>query len=175
MPASVLVAYCTRSGSTSEVAEAIGIALRDAGLVADVAPLHQILSLTGKTALVLGAPLYIGRLPGEFHTFVRHHRERLAGLHPWCFVLGPTRDRPQDFDAARHQAEKQLSRYTWLEPADLHIFGGRWNTRSLPFPFSLALHLPGNPLSKIPAEDIRDWAAIREWATDIAHHILPAA
>jgi menaquinone-dependent protoporphyrinogen oxidase len=175
MPASVLIAYATRSGSTGEVAEAIGAVLRDAGLFADVAPAHEVLSLAGKSALILGAPLYVGRLPREFHAFVRLHRERLSSLRPWCFVLGPTRSRPEDFGAARAQAEKQLDRYAWLHPADLHIFGGRWNAQSIPFPFSVARHLPGNPLDKIPGSDLRDWTEIRQWASGIAHQLLPAA
>ena len=73
------------------------------------------------------------------------------------------------------QAERQLAQYPRLHPADLHVFGGRWSTASLPFPFSLMRRLPGNPMSKIPAQDIRDWAAIREWATEIAKQIRPAA
>ena len=77
----------------------------------------------------------------------------------------------KDFDAARNQATKQLGRYPWLRPVDLHVFGGKWNMNTLPFPFSLIGRLP----AKIPAEDIRDWAAIKEWATEIARQIKPAA
>ena len=175
MPAPVLVAYATRGGSTAEVAEAIAKTLREAGLAADVAPAGEVVSLNAKAAVVVGAPLYVGRFPREFHVFLGRHRERLVAIRPWVFVLGPTHNRPDDFSAARKQAEEQLRRHQWLRPAAVEVFGGRWNPKNLPFPFSLALRLPGNPLAKIPAEDVRDWDAIRAWALNIAREILPAA
>ena len=85
------------------------------------------------------------------------------------------KNEPRDFESARRQAEKQLSRYPWLHSAELHIFGGRWSMQHLPFRFSLVRRLPGNPLGRIAAEDIRDWAAIREWSLAIASQIRPAA
>ena len=175
MQSSVLIAYSTRSGSTAEVAQAIAAALQDAGVPAEVLPVAQVNSLAGREAVILGAPLYMGRFPKEFHQFLRLHHEALHGMHPWLFVLGPTRNQPKDFEGSRSQAEKQLSDYPWLHPADLHIFGGRWNTQNLPFPFSLMLRIPGNPLGKVPAEDIRNWEEIREWSRGIARRIRPAA
>jgi menaquinone-dependent protoporphyrinogen IX oxidase len=98
----------------------------------------------------------------------------LQELRPWCFVLGPTRREQKDFDAARKQSIKQLGRYPWLRLAEVHIFGGRWNVNTIPFPFSLVRRLPGNPLAKIPSEDIRDWTKIQDWGTSIARQIHPA-
>ena len=175
MKSSVLIAFATRSGTTAEVAEAIATAMKESGVPAEILAVSQVNSLTGREALILGAPLYIGRFPKEFRRFLRVHRDALSTMRPWLFVLGPTRNEPKDFEAARKQAEKQLAQYPRLHPADLHVFGGRWSTASLPFPFSLMKRLPGNPLSKIPADDIRDWAAIRAWATGIAKQISPAA
>lgn len=171
----VLVAYSTRSGSTEEVARAVGIALREAGLDADVLPMPSVNSVEGYAALVLGAPLYIGSFPKTFRPFLARHHAALCVSHPWLFVLGPTRDLESDFAAARKQAEKQLARDSWLHPVELRIFGGCWNPATLPFPFSLARRLPGSPLSKIPAADIRDWLAIHAWAESIAQQIKPAA
>jgi len=175
MQSSVLIAYATRGGSTAEVAQAVAAAMQEAGVPAEVLPVNQINTLTGREAVILGAPLYIGHFPREFHQFLRLHHEALHHMHPWLFVLGPTRNVPKDFEGARTQAEKELSHYAWLHPADLHIFGGRWNTQDLPFPFSLIRRIPGNPLGKIPAQDIRDWVAIREWSLGIVRRIRPAA
>src|SRR6266700_5367071 len=69
MSALVLVAYATRGGSTGEVAQAIGAALEEAGVTAEVLPVSEVESLAGKTAVILGAPLYIGSFPREFHQF----------------------------------------------------------------------------------------------------------
>ncbi len=175
MLSSVLIAFATRSGTTAEVAEAIAATMLEAGVPAEIQAVSQVNSLAGREALILGAPLYMGRFPKEFQQFLRLHRDELSTTHPWFYVLGPTRNEPKDFDAARRQAEKQLARYPQIHPADLHVFGGRWSTASLPFPFSILKRLPCNPLNKIPADDIRDWAAIRAWATGIAKQIRPAA
>jgi menaquinone-dependent protoporphyrinogen oxidase len=175
MLSSVLIAFATRSGATAEVAEAMAAAMQEAGVSAEILPVSQVTSLTGREAVILGTPLYVGRFPSDFREFLRLHRDALSTMRPWFFVLGPTRNDPKDFEGARRQAERQLSHYPRLRPADLHIFGGRWSTASLPFPFNLLRRLPGNPLSKIPQEDIRDWAAIRQWATSIAEQIRRAA
>ena len=175
MPASVFVVYATRSGSTGEVAQAIGASVRKSGLAAGVAHVSQVDSVPRMTEVILGAPLYMGQFPKEFHRFLARHRGALEILKPWCFVLGPTRTNPRDFEAARHQAVKQLARYMWFCPADVHVFGGRWDPKTLPFPFSLIRRLPGHPLEKIPAADVRDWAEIDEWAAGIARQIKTAA
>lgn len=173
MSASILIAYTTRSGSTKEVAESISATLRDAGFWPDVMPMHEVTSLEGRSAVILGAPLYIGSFPKELHQFFARLRDPLRAAHPWFFVLGPVSDKPADFDAARTQAGKQLRRYPWFKPAEIHIFGGRWSTASLPFPMSLLTHLPA--MKKIPPADVRDWAAIRTWTLGIAQQIKPAA
>lgn len=175
MPSPTLVAYATRSGSTAEVAESIASALREAGLSADVAPVHQVESLQGTTALILGAPLYMGKLPKDFHQFLALHRSALTLLRPWCFVLGPTQSKPADFVEARKEAEREFALYPWLRLADLQILGGRWDVKLLPFPFSIARRLPFCPLDKVPASDIRDWNAIHVWGLAIAAQIKHAA
>lgn len=137
--------------------------------------MREVQSLAEWPAVIVGAPLYIGRFPDEFHEFLARHLEVLALRRPWCFVLGPTRTVAADFLAAQKQAETQLARYPWFRPASLKIFGGRWGLEHLTFPFSLVRHLPVSLLSKIPPADIRDWTAIREWAQEVARHIKPAA
>ncbi|MDR3454145.1 MAG: flavodoxin domain-containing protein [Rhodoferax sp.] len=175
MSASIQIAYATRSGSTAEVAESIAATLREVGLWADLAAVGKVESLQGTTALILGAPLYMGKFPRDFHWFLGHHRSALTHLHPFCFVLGPTRPESADFEEARKQAEQEFAHYQWLHLAGLQVFGGRWDVNLLPFPFSLARRLPFNPLAKVPGEDIRDWSAIHDWSLTIAAQIKPAA
>ena len=175
MTAPVLVSYATRSGSTAEVAEAVGAALHAEGILADVLPMQSVQSLEGRASLILGAPLYIGRFPREFHQFVELHQPALKTLRPWVFVLGPTRSVPADFEAASHQAAKQLERYGWLHPAEVHILGGRFDVRLMPSPFSFINRLPIPALSRIPTTDIRDWVEIRAWSRAVALQIKSAA
>src|SRR6266567_5141091 len=111
MRSSVLIAYATRAGSTSEVAEAIAAEMQEASVAAEVLPVSQVTSLAGREAVILGAPIYIGRFPKEFHEFIHLHQEALCTMRPWLFVLGPIKNNPQEFVGAQKQAERQLGRH----------------------------------------------------------------
>lgn len=171
----LLVTYTTRGGSTAEVAEALGEGLRSGGVMVEVQPMRYVESLQDWTAIILGAPLYMGRFPRELHRFLADHCDAIQALRCWFFVLGPTENTLKDFDAARQQAEQQLAKYPWFQPAELRILGGRFDIQHLPFPYSLLRHLPFLPMNKFPSSDIRDWPAIRTWGQAIARKIKPAA
>jgi menaquinone-dependent protoporphyrinogen oxidase len=177
MEPSVLVAYVTRSGSTGEVAEAVAKTMNEAGVRAEAKPMTEIESIADGQPLILGTALYVGHLPKEFHQFVDRFRLQLSQVRPWVFVLGPTENDPKHFSAAEEQARKELSKHPWLYPADMLVLGGKWDpqTVKVSFPFSLVLKFPGNPLSKVPASDIRDWEWIRTWAKAIADRLNAAA
>ena len=87
----VLVVYATRYGSTQEVAERVAETLRENGLQVDVKPARQVRALEGYRAVVLGAPLYIGRWLKDAHRFLARHQEGLAQRPVAVFALGPTR------------------------------------------------------------------------------------
>jgi len=115
----------------------------------------------------------MGGFPGVVHRFLSHNRAALATTPPWFFVLGPIEVKPEQFDTARSQAEKQLARYGWLKIAELQIFGGRFDINRMPFPFSLARYLPAFPAKDIPPSDVRDWAAICAWGASIHQPAQP--
>jgi menaquinone-dependent protoporphyrinogen oxidase len=175
MPAPILIAYSTRAGSTAEVANVIAEVLRDAQLTVEVARMRDLKTLSRYSAVILGAPLYMGQMPGELHRFVNRFPVQL-GAHPqWFFVLGPIRGKPEEFSKAGEQTEKQLKRYAWIQPLETKILGGRFDVDHMPFPFSLARRLPAFPAKDVPPADIRDWKDIRAWASLIARQIQPAA
>jgi menaquinone-dependent protoporphyrinogen oxidase len=175
MPATILVAYATRTGSTGEVAEAIAEVMRDAQLSVEVARMKDIKKLGRYSAIVLGAPLYLGQMPGELHRFLSRFPNQL-GAHPqWLFVLGPIEDKPEEFSRAGDQTEKQLKKYAWVKPLEIKILGGRFDIDHMPFPFSLARRLPAFPIKDVLPTDIRDWKDIRAWAAAIARQLQPAA
>jgi menaquinone-dependent protoporphyrinogen oxidase len=85
------------------------------------------------------------------------------------FALGPTHD-PHDEEEwrdSRAQLDKALAKFPWLRPVALELFGGKYDPTRLRFPINL---LAG----KEPATDIRDWTAIRAWASDLATELAPA-
>lgn len=171
----VLVAYSTRTGSTAEVAEVIAEVLREAQLPVEVARMRDIKTLGQCGAAILGTPLYMGGMPSEMHKFLRRYRDRLAGLSTWVFVLGPVQGKPEEFNTAGEQAAKQLAQSPWFQPVEVKILGGRFDVNRMPFPFSLARHLPAFPAKDMHPSDIRDWNDIRSWAAAVARLIQPAA
>ena len=167
MSGSILVAYATRYGSTQEVAEEVAAALRDAGLGADVAPAGRVRTLEGHGAVVLGAPLYIGRWLKDARRFLARHREALADRPVAVFTLGPTREGDEEWQGVRAQLDNQLAKVPWLAPVSTELFGGKYDPATLRFPDSLLARVPASPLHQMPASDVRDWTAIRAWAKDL--------
>jgi menaquinone-dependent protoporphyrinogen oxidase len=163
MSTAVLVGYATRYGSTREVAEAIAATLRECGLVAELQPMREVRSLAGYSALVLGAPLYMFRWHKDARRFLSRHRKAITERQVAIFALGPVHD-PDDeneWHDSRAQLEKELAKYPWLAPLAVDVFGGKYDPDNLRWPINL---LAGNE----PATDIRDWKAIRAWASELA-------
>jgi len=173
MKPEVLIAYCTRSGATAEVAQAIGRTVNEAGLAAQVKAIADVQSIAPGTEVVLGAAIYIGHFPREFHRFLSRFEVELAKVRPWIFVLGPTEKERKQFAAAEEQARKELGRHPSLHAGDMRVLGGKFDPAhlNLPFPMSLIQKLPANPMKKMPVSDIRDWEWIRRWAEAIAEEI----
>jgi menaquinone-dependent protoporphyrinogen oxidase len=172
MPASVLVGYATRYGSTQEVAELIAQVLREAGLQVDVQAVKNVRSIEKYTAFVLGAPLYIGALLKEMQRFLVSHSEGLKSRPVWFFALGPLNDDEKGKPDARQQLENALAKYSWLSPAGIQLFVGKYDPKKLRFPDSLLGTLPASPLYQKPLSDLRNWPEIRAWASSLAVKIL---
>lgn len=169
MSASILVAYATRYGSTQQVAETIAAALRDAGLAVDLKPAREARALDGYGAVVLGAPLFMFHWHKDAHRFLSRHRAALEQRPLAIFALGPVHD-PYDeaeWQSSHEQLDKELARYAWLKPVALEMFGGKYDPAKLRFPLKMFA-------GEVPPSDIRDWAAIREWASHLAERLEPA-
>jgi len=170
MPDSVLLAYATSYGSTQEVADAVAAALRDQGLAVDVRPMREVATLEGYSAAVLGAPLYMFRWHKDARRFLSRHGGALGKLATAVFALGPFHEDEKEFREAREQLDKELARHPGFTPAAVAVFGGTFDPAKLRFPFAL---VPA--LKQMPANDIRDWSAIREWAAALPEKLRPSS
>jgi menaquinone-dependent protoporphyrinogen oxidase len=166
MSDSILIAYATRYGSTQEVAERIAATLRGGGLAVDVQPVKQVRTLKGYRAVVVGAPLYIGSWLKDAQRFLTQNQAVLEKLPVAIFSLGPTRAN-EGMVEVRASLDAQMSKYPWLKPVAVELFGGKYDPAKLRFPDTLLNALPASPLHGAPASDIRDWDAIRAWANTL--------
>ena|SRR5258708_987796 len=164
----VLVTFATRYGSTADTARAIAQTLRDRGLAVELQPIRSVASLEPYSAVVLGAALYMGRLHKDARRFLLANRAVLAKIPVALFVSGPVHKDEKEWTGARQQLEKELKNFSWLTPVAQQIVGGKFDPADLGFLFKL---IPA--LRKMPASDVRDWCAIRAWASDLAATLQP--
>jgi menaquinone-dependent protoporphyrinogen oxidase len=172
MKIKVLVAYASKYGSTQEVAEAVAATLREGGLAVDLQPMRKVRTLAEYGAVVLGAPLYIGRWHKDAHNFLSRHREALTQRPVAFYTLGPTSKDEKEWQGVRAQLDQELAKYPWLKPVALELFGGKYDPAKLRFPDSLIASLPASPLHNAPASDVRHWTTIRIWASNLAPKLL---
>jgi menaquinone-dependent protoporphyrinogen oxidase len=149
----VLIAYATKHGSTHEVAEFVAAHLADIGVEAHTLPAHRVRSLDEYRAVVLGAPLYMGRWHSDARAFLRRFSSELGTRPLAVFALGPVEDAPKQWEGAREQLYRSLMHVPGVEPVTVGLFGGAIVPETLHFPFS-----------HMPAGDLRDWDAVRDWA-----------
>src|SRR5262245_25525829 len=156
MKGPILVAYASRYGSTQEVAETIGVTLREHGLRADVRPAAEFEDLGEYGGIVLGGGIYMGRWHRDARGFVKHFARELGDLPVALFALGPVDDKPEPVAGAEKQFRNALDKLP-VEPISTRLFGGVIDPQKLRF-----------PLNRMPAADIRDWGEVRSWAGELA-------
>ena len=156
MAIDVLVAYATKHGTTEEVAETVAEELRGLGLEVELAELRKVRDLDGYRAVVIGAPLYMGRWHADARKFLKRHRKALEELPVAVFALGPLKNTEEQVAGSRKQLDKALALAPELRPATVEVFVGAVDPSKLRFPFN-----------KMAAEDNRDWDTIRAWARSL--------
>jgi len=162
MPKSILLGYATVYGSTREVAEVIAACLSEHGQNANLQLLKDVRSLSGYQAVVIGAPLIMYRWHKDALRFLSRYRKNLAELPVAIFALGPVKEphNEKEWQDSRAQLDKELAKFPWLKPIDMVMFGGKFDPAALRFPLNKFA-------GKEPASDARDWAAIRNWASNL--------
>lgn len=158
-PLAVLFAYATSYGSTRDVAETAAAELREGGTKVDVRSAREVRTLEGYGAVVLGAPLIMFAWHRDARRFLTQNRKALERIPVAVFALGPTHE-PHDEEEwrnSRAQFDRALAAFGWFHPVARPVFGGKYDPTKLSF---LIRMMAGD----IPASDLRNWAAIRNWA-----------
>jgi menaquinone-dependent protoporphyrinogen oxidase len=158
----VLVGYASGYGSTQEVAEAVAETLGECGIAVDLQLMRDVRTLAGYQAVVLGAPLFMFHWHKDALHFLSRHRESLVERPVAVFALGPVHE-PHDeeeWQSSSAQLDKELAKYPWFKPVSIEMFGGKYDPEKLRFPIKMFA-------GKEPASDLRDWEAIRLWASSL--------
>ncbi len=160
----VLVAYATKYGATEEIAERIGLALGKAGVAAEVLAVDKVADVTAYTAVVVGSAVYIGGWRKEAAKFLEENEEALATRPVWLFSSGPTGegDPVEQMDGWTFP-DKLKPVAARIQPREIVVFHGDVDVEKLNF---MERFMIKNV--KAPTGDFRDWAAIDDWAEEIA-------
>jgi menaquinone-dependent protoporphyrinogen oxidase len=154
--ATILVAYASKGGATAEIAEWIGDALRRAGATAEVRRADEVTGLEGFDAVVVGGPLYMGKVLKPVPAFFARHRAALGSVPVALFVSGGSLGK-NDPEAERKAQAAGEAVSAGVPVAAVGLFGGRVSSRQVP--------LIGRFLKNaMPEEDTRDRAVIEAWA-----------
>jgi menaquinone-dependent protoporphyrinogen oxidase len=184
----VLVAYATKSGSTADVAHAIGEEIEKSGAQVDVLALGQVNDLTLYDAVVLGAPMLMGWHPGAVQ-FLGKNQKALSQTPVALFFTAMNLTHAGETsvegvpifvdenlahapksEGYRSFKERHTSVLSYLRPVleaapsvkpmAVGFFGGRLDLRGLKLLQVLFITMV---IRARPGEK-RNWEAIREWA-----------
>ena len=154
----VLVAYGSKYGATAGIAEAVGRALREAGLEVDVRRASDVRSFGGYRAVVLGSAVYTKRWRRDAMRLLR--RKELVELPVWLFSSGPVGEVAEQQGWTRPKAVEQ--RAAAIGAREHVVFGGMVAEDRGFIRKKMARSMPAE------LRDQRDWDEIAAWGRGIA-------
>jgi menaquinone-dependent protoporphyrinogen oxidase len=163
----ILIAYASRSGSTMEIAEAIGKTLRENRTQVDVIPMQGVKDLASYKAVIVGSPIRKSKWLPEAVQFVRTHQETLRhkplAMFTVCITLAMSNSEQYRSAVAGWTAPVRAL----IRPLSEGLFAGMLDFNKLPFSFD-TLKLRATVAAGIfPRGDHRDWNAVRAWAESL--------
>jgi menaquinone-dependent protoporphyrinogen oxidase len=178
----ILVAYASRHGATTGIAERITQTLERAGLDVTLRPVEDVGSVDAYGAFVVGSAAYMGGWLGDATAFVRRHRDLLSDRHVWLFSSGPTGTETVDAkgrDPLKASEPKEFAEFArTIQPRDQRVFFGAYDPDAAPAGLAEGLmsrFMRVAPAARkaLPAGDFRDWPVIEAWAEGIARELQP--
>ena len=183
-----------RSGSTGEVAEAIGKALREGGGTVDISPAKDVIELSPYGAVIVGSPILYGKWHSQSLKFLKRHQEALSRIPVAYFItcmellsekkardmavyLDPSLGRPPQVVGKLSLFEKShlisafidpvLKKVPQVKPFNVGFFRGKLNYSKLDFISLLLMKFIWLVYKRAPEGDFRNWEAIRSWVMSL--------
>ncbi len=160
----VLVTYATKYGTTREIAEEIAAALTGAGLDTDIIPVMEVGIIDAYDAVVIGSPLYMGKILVEAREFCKQYKPYLEGKWIAFFVSGIAVCKGENNNEAMLEAIDAMSEYVKIE--EKGTFGGRLSMDRLSESDMQLATIAG-----APEGDFLDMENVRAWAKEIGRKI----
>jgi menaquinone-dependent protoporphyrinogen oxidase len=168
----ILVTYASRAGSTAGIAEAIGQRLARSGAQVDVLPMQSVQDLAPYRAVVAGSAIRKSKWLPEALQFVQTHRAALArrpfATFTVCITLAMS-DGPQYRQVVAGWIAPLRAE---VKPVSEGLFAGLLDFRKLPLSLDTLLLRLAVAMRIFPADDRRDWEAVRAWADGLPALLL---
>ena len=161
-----LIAYATKYGTTKEIAEEILDILTENGIECDLINVMETGTIDAYDAVILGSPVYMGKMLVEARDFCQKYMPFLA--HKWfaIFVDGISCCPPgENSERTLFAAIDEMKDY--VNPTEKKVFSGSLNPSVLTEADAQIADMVHPPVG-----DFRDHEAIRTWAREIASAIL---
>lgn len=170
MPGRILVAFGTMSGSTREVAEAIGEELRAAGRSVDVCRAPEVRDVSGYGAAVVGGPVMMGMAAGGTVRLLKRFRSRLREMPLAYFVTCGAMSDPIEENKvlAAGYLDTFVKSLPEITPVDKAVFGGALKTSGPDFDRVFFFFKWIIPKVAASMKDGRNYSEIRAWAAQLA-------
>jgi menaquinone-dependent protoporphyrinogen oxidase len=160
----VLIAYATRYGSTTGIAERITSTLRDAGIRVSLQRADKVDTVSEYNAVVFGSPVYDQRWLPAGDRFVQRNLAALAQRPVWLFSVGSFGDRKRIVGPLMRREPKDIDKLqATIRPRDYRVFAGVIDPSGWPLFARVLYRVLGGRFG-----DNRDWRDIEDWARGIA-------
>ncbi|MBI5303237.1 MAG: flavodoxin domain-containing protein [Chloroflexi bacterium] len=172
MPNKILVTYASRTGSTAEVAQAIGKTLAESGAQVDVLAMNEVQDLAPYNVVVAGSAIRKSKWLPEAAQFIQTHRAELAqkkfAEFTVCITLAMSNTEQYRAVVAKWVAPVRAL----VTPLSEGFFAGMLDFSKLPVNLDTLQLRVAVALRIFPRDDRRDWSAIRAWAESIRPLLL---
>lgn len=156
----VLVAYASATGSTVDVAAALGETLGERGFRVDVQPIRADLPLGGYDRVLIGSAVQHGTWLPEAIAFVEENQAALDRVPVGLFCVH-IQNGGDDESSCRKRAAYLDAVRPLVGPVAEGFFMGRFNRRGA------RLMLPGWLARFVPTLDFRNWDRVHAWGETV--------
>jgi len=168
----VLITYASRTGSTAEIAEAIGKTLSQGGTQVEVLPMQDVKDLSVYGAVVAGSAMRSSKWLPEAMQFITTHQAVLSQRPFATFTVCITL-------AMSNSEQYRQAVAAWIQPVRAQVrpvseglFAGMLDFSKLPLNWDTIKLRAVVALGIFPRDDRRDWKAIHVWAESIRPLLL---
>lgn len=161
---SMAIVIASKHGSTREIGEEVARTLRHDGIGSTIYDAIDAVKLEGRSGVIIGSAVYMGKWMKEAREFVDHHANQLRTMPVWLFSSGPIGDQSPE---SAIDADAMNDLMAACGARSHRLFSGKLDRSELSRTERLAARL-----ANAPEGDFRDFDAIDAWAEEIAATLL---